>query len=161
MPNNTFSAPLVGLNLNVTKLISIAEEDLSTLSLADVCRHMMEVKAELTAVKRAATALQVYYDFLRKTKIPERMEEDGFESINVTNVGRVSLQPQLYILTVPNSQEGARQWLIDNGYGELIKETVNSSSLKAAIKECLQKGVDVPEALFKVTPYTVATITKI
>lgn len=56
---------------------------------------------------------------------------------------------------------GFTDWLVLNGAGDLIQETVNASSLKAAIKAWIKKGAPPPETLFKITPAPLVSITKV
>lgn len=51
-----------------------------------------------------------------------------------------------------------KEWLARNGLGDLIQDTVNASSLKAAIKKKQKDGVIVPTELFNVTPNSFAVV---
>jgi hypothetical protein len=43
----------------------------------------------------------------------------------------------------------------------MIQETYNSSSLKALLRRMLAEGVDIPDDIFNVTPFTRASIVKV
>ena len=48
----------------------------------------------------------------------------------------------------------------DNGFGDLIKDFVHSSTLKAFLKEQFREGEDLPEEIFSFLPYSYVAITK-
>jgi hypothetical protein len=100
------------------------------------------------------------YDFLRITKIPTKMEDEGVDRISITGVGRVSLTADMHVSVKADMKEKFYEWLHDNGRENLITETVNASTLKAAVKQMYKAGEEVPEDLLNVSPFTRASITK-
>src|SRR5690606_9653360 len=74
------------------------------------------------------------YDYLRLAAVPNRFEEEGISNMKVEGVGRVQLAGDLYAGIVRGREEEAFEWLDDNGRGDLVKKTVNSSSIKAVLK---------------------------
>ena len=130
-------------------------KDLNTLIMA-----MAKVKADLEIATAEKTRLQVEYDFLRTQKIPEAMDDDGVGNITLKDVGRVSLTNDVYASIPAAQRENAYEWLRANGHGDLIKETVHTSTLKAFAKNTIKEGKELPEDLFKVTPFSRASITK-
>lgn len=140
------------------------------------------------AVDALAAVSESMMDMTRKKLVPTVMESEGIESIRIADVGRVQLNGDLYVsvigdarILMPAQNEfgedlppvgvdddgnavydmvevSAWDWLIRNGSGDLIKETVNASSLKAVIKAKIRDGVAVPPELFKMTPVTYSSI---
>lgn len=101
------------------------------------------------------------YDILRKVKIPEKMDEQGIETFRATGIGTVYLQDDLYTGIPADKKVEAYQWLRDNGHEDLIQETVNSSTLKAFLKEQMRNSGEVPPPdLIKAEPYTFAKLKK-
>lgn len=100
------------------------------------------------------------YDFMRLAAIPNRFDEDGINSIKVEGVGRVQLAGDLYAGIIKGREAEAFEWLGDNGRGDLVKQTVNSSSIKAVLKKMLTEGEEYPAELFKAEPFTRASIVK-
>jgi len=100
------------------------------------------------------------YDFLRITKVPSCMEEEGVQRITVAGIGRVSLTADMHVSVKSEQRERFFEWLRDNGRGDLIQDTVNASTLKAAVKKMFANGEDIPEDLLNVSPFTRASITK-
>lgn len=130
------------------------------LDLTDLARLFVDLRSSLEGRKKESSAIQVIFDDLRKRVLPEKMEEVGIENANLTGIGRVSLRGELYASIVADKKEEAQEWLIANGHGGMVKPTVNASTLKAFCKEQIIHGEELPETLFNVTPYTMATITK-
>lgn len=100
------------------------------------------------------------YDYLRLAAVPERFEEDGIQNMKVEGVGRVQLAGDLYAGIIKGNEEAAFEWLGDNGRGDVVKQTVNSSSLKAILKKMIEKGEEIPAEMFKAEPFTRASIVK-
>lgn len=120
----------------------------------EVAKVKEKLEAQLAEVNKA-------YDFLRITLIPEKMNSDGVRTVTLGNIGRVSLTADVYASIVAGMKEDAYNWLQDTGHGDLIQPYVQPSTLKAMLKKALEKGEDIPETLFKVTPYQRASITAI
>lgn len=97
---------------------------------------------------------------LTKKEIPEAMDEDGISNVKIDGVGRVALRGEVYTSILAENRDAAYQWLRDTGRESLITETVNASTLKAAAKEWLKNGEEIPAEFIKVTPITVAVLTR-
>lgn len=105
--------------------------------------------------------LQKEFDNLRQVVIPDEMDAAGISSANFPGIGRLTLTADLFAGIQPEQQQAAYQWLHDNGHGDLIKDYVHPSTLKAFIKELMEQGENLPEELFKATPYQRASVTKL
>lgn len=90
---------------------------------------------------------QKVLDTLRLAIIPDRMDDDGINSIDVIGVGKVSLTSGLNASIPAAKRESAYAWLEDNGYGDLIQETVNASTLKAWVTKLIKDKGKLPEDL--------------
>lgn len=131
------------------------EKDLIKLAkcMAEVQKTQERMKAELAMVNAE-------FDVLRLEVIPAKMEEKGIENFRVTDLGLVKLTADMYVSPKSGMKDKLYGWLRKNKLGALITETVNSSTLKAFVKERVNKGKTVPNDLLNVTPYTRASITK-
>ena len=130
-------------------------KDLNTLIMA-----MAKVKAELEVATAEKTRLQKEYDFLRKQKVPEVMDDDGVGNITLKDVGKVKLTTDVYAYIPEAQREKAYDWLRANCHGYMIKETIHTKTLKAFAVKAIKEGIELPEDLFKVTPFSRASITK-
>lgn len=121
--------------------------------------HMMKRMQDLNeSADTAKKTIGKLYDWTRMGLVPMKMEEEGVENVRVVGIGRVSLTADLSV-SMPDKPAGYR-WLAEHGLNDLITETVNASSLKAVIRRRLRDGDDVPEGVFKISPFTRASITK-
>lgn len=95
--------------------------------------------------------------------VPKRLHEmgDAVRKITVKGLGSVSLVDDFHISIIASKKEEAKNWLVENNMGDLIVETVNASSLKAASKKYAEREGQYPDGeLFRVYPVEYAKITK-
>jgi len=130
------------------------------LTLPELAQAQVDVKALMDELKKASSVQQKAFDHLRLHRVPEMMESMGVDNVKLTDIGRLSTRAEIYASIMPEMKEDAYDWLRENGHGDLIKGTVNAGSLKALLKEQIREGEIIPDEIFKVTPYTMATITK-
>lgn len=127
--------------------LGVAVDGLSTLdkSVASLEKALADVKSKLA--------------FAKEVSMPNRMDAEAVKTFNTENF-RVTRTARVFASITSEQIEQAYDWLRENGYGALIKETVNSSSLSAAAKEMMQEGEELPEELFKVHMKDGISITK-
>jgi len=130
------------------------------MTLPELAQEQVDVKIMIEKFKAEASIWQKRFDHLRLHRVPEMMESMGVDNVKLTDIGRLSTRPEIYASIMPDMKEDAYDWLREEGHGDLIKGTVNAGTLKAFLKEQIREGVAFPDELFKVTPYTMATITK-
>ena len=92
--------------------------------------------------------------------LPAKMEEEGLQTINVKDIGRLSVTHNMSVSTAAGKKFELIKWFEENGYEDLIQETVNSSTLKAFIKECIQEGRDYPAEMLNMYSFDRVTLTK-
>lgn len=131
-----------------------------SVSLVDLVHAMSTIQNRKEALEDQLKIINKEYDFLRITKIPAKMEEDGVDRINVTGIGRVSLTADMHVSVKADQKSEFFTWLRDNGRGDLLQENINPSTLKAAVKKMFRDGEDVPDTLLNVSPFTRASITR-
>ena len=130
------------------------------MSLVELVHEMSDIRKKKDSLEDALKEINEEFDFLRITKIPTVMRDDGVDRLSVSGVGRVSITADLHVSIKADQKEAFYDWLRDNGRGDLISETVNASTLKAAVKRMFQSGEIVPEELLNVSPFERASITK-
>ena len=131
------------------------------MSIQQLAAAQRELSDNIDTLKQLSTHLQKQYDTIRLVVLPEKMDEEDITNITVTGVGRVTIQSDIYFSIPTEHKDETYDWLRDHGHGDLIQETVNSSSGKAWAKEMIKKGQELPPDLFKVTPFSRAQITKV
>ena len=130
------------------------------MSLKEQAQEFVDLRDQIAELKKVTTALQKKFDFVRKEAIPEKMENEGYDNIKLSGIGRVSLRGEIYAGVVTGKKDEANEWLREHGFDDLITEVVNASTLKAFTKEQMRNGNPLPDYLFKAEPYMMATITK-
>lgn len=130
------------------------------MSPTDLVKSFGKAKADKEAADEEAKARTAVYDFLRLVKIPSVFEEQEIKILKVDGVGRCQLAGDMYTAVVSGKKDDAFTFLRDTGRGDLIKEEVNASTLKAMLKDMVLKGEDIPEDIFKITPFTRASLVK-
>ena len=129
-------------------------------SLVDLVHAMSTLQNRKETLEDQLKIVNKEFDFLRITKIPAKMEEDGVDRINVTGIGRVSLTADMHVSVKADQKSEFFTWLRDNGRGDLLQENINPSTLKAAVKKMFREGEEVPDQLLNVSPFTRASITR-
>ena len=121
--------------------------------------HMMAALRDLNeAADEVKKAIGKAYDHMRVMVVPAKMDAEGLDGMTVAGIGRVSITGDIHASTIDKA--GAFLWLEENGHGDIIQETVNASTLKALLRRRLKEGEEIPETLFKVSPFDRASITK-
>ena len=131
-----------------------------SISLVDLVTAMAELQRYKEALEDSLKLVNKELDFLRITKIPGQMEDEGIDRITVSGVGRVSLTADMHVSVKADKKPEFFEWLRDNGRGDLLQENINPSTLKATIKGLVENGEEIPEDLLNVSPFTRAAITK-
>lgn len=127
--------------------------------IVDLATELADLKNQKDSLSDQEKAINIRIEKITRVLLPEAMDEDGISNISIDGVGRVTLRGEVYTSISAVNREAAYEWLRDTGRGSLISETVNASTLKAAVKEWLKQGEDIPD-IINVTPVTVAVLTK-
>lgn len=130
------------------------------LTVVELVTAMHKIQQNKDVLEGQLKEVNKHFDYLRITKIPTTMEDEGVNKITVTGIGRVSLTADMHVSIKAEQKESFYEWLRDNGRTDLIQENVNASTLKAAVKTMFKNGEEVPEHLLNVSPFTRASITK-
>lgn len=130
------------------------------MSTVELIAAMSTLQNRKEALEEQLKILNREYDFLRITKIPTRMEDEGIDRINMPGIGRVALTADMHVSVKAGMRDKFYEWLRDNGRTDLIQENVNPSTLKAAVKKMFRDGEEIPEGMLNVSPFTRASITR-
>ena len=130
------------------------------LTLNELITAMDAVQKQKEVLEDQLKAVNKRFDFLRISKIPTKMDDEGVSNINITGVGRVSLTADMHVSIKTEMKESFYVWLRDYGRGDLLQETINPSTLKATVKSMFKGGQEIPEDLLNVSPFMRASITR-
>ncbi len=135
-------------------------DDLREMNVVQLAGELRKLKELKESMEEDLKETNKYIEEITKHILPEKMDDQGISNIKIDGVGRITLRGEVYASILAANRDAAYQWLRDTGRASLISNTVNASSLKAACKEWLKNGEEIPEELIKVTPVTVAVLTR-
>lgn len=144
-------------DFNVALYTAQEYDNMKVFQLATHLRALKNLKDEIKALH---TAVQDEYEFLSVNILPERMDDEGIETLKIKDVGRLQSASDIRCNVPAANREALQEWLIDAGFESMVRPDVNSSTLKAFVKECIANGKPYPEELLKVTPFTRASVVK-
>jgi len=98
---------------------------------------------------------------ITKMVLPTKMDNEGISTINVKGIGRITITQQMSTTVKKDDQPELKEWLRENGYGALVTETINASTLKAWIKERIAESEEFPAHLISIYAYEQASLTKL
>ena len=146
---------------NVTSDLPIyTAEGYAAMKTKDLAAHLKDLKELKDEVKAQQAALTNEIEFLSDRILPERMEDEGIETLRIKDVGRLQSADGIRVQVLAENREALQEWLNENGFDSLVKPSVNSSTLKAFISDCIRNGDEYPTDLVRVEPYTRATVVK-
>lgn len=134
--------------------------ELDALPTLELIHRFNALRLQKEDLETALKAVNGEYDHIRLVLVPERFEEEGIAKMQVKDVGTVSITHDMYVSMKADKKPEAMQYLRDIGKGSIVQESVNSSTLRAVVKEMVKGGDAVPDELFNVHPFARASITK-
>lgn len=135
--------------------------DAITMARVFVVLHRLNDKME--ALHRGSDTLGKWgklFDHYKKVVIPETLEAAGVPHVALAEGFRVGISAQKFVSIPKDQRDHAYQWLRENGLGDLITSTVNSSTLSAAIRKLEEdENQTPPEELFSVADIATTSVT--
>ena len=123
-----------------------------------LAKEMRRLQGEKEQLEERLKFVNLALDEVRLRKIPDAMQTAEIRTLTIDGIGRVQLASDLYA-SIINKEQGYA-WLAEHGFDGLIQPYVQPSTFKAAIKEALKAGQEFPEEVFKISPFTRASIVK-
>lgn len=140
----------------------------TTLALIEASRYGLDVVDAYAASRGPVDEMEELVGNAKSTRkhmgenrIPQFFEDTGITTVT-RNGYRVTVGNRMVASIVASEKEAAMEWLRKNGHEDLIKPTVNASTLSAAAKfEIVDKNKDFPDDLFFVMPVPTTSVTKV
>jgi len=111
-------------------------------SLADQLRERKNKKKQL---EKELKELKAEIEQIEQELVDIMLQE---EMQNFTRSGQMFyLQTRTYASAVAEKKQELFIWLKENGYGDLVYETINANSLAAFIRELLEEEEELPKDL--------------
>lgn len=127
--------------------------------LEDACRYYFLISEQYEALDETRKKIGAQLDFMSREVIPEIMSERGVRNITLDDVQR-QFSKSVRVSASMADKGAALDWLSDNGFGDLIQQSVNSSSLSSFAKQYIEETQkDLPDC-FKISTMTVTQMRK-
>lgn len=139
---------LFELNYMVTKLGEIGPKSV----LAPAATHYKNVVDLEDAIDKIRIRVYHIYNGYAFHVLPDLFKMSSVTTTQTLNGYNITIADDMNVSIPPEFKIDAYDWLANNGYGDIITNTINSSTLKATIKGMYRDGVVVPEDVFKVSP---------
>ena len=133
---------------------------MSMIDLRLKCEEMRAIQDQKERLEEELKNINRRFDELRLREIPEMMEALEVRNATFEGLGRVQLASDIYASTREGQKDAAMRWLRDLGYEDMISETYNASSVKALLRRMITDGVETPDTIFNITPFTRASLVK-
>lgn len=137
-----------------------ARKEFAGLDLRALVERQAKLRDEKERLEKELSKCNGAYDVLRFELVPGKMDELNIENIRYEGIGRVSLTADVLVSTKPGMKDHLFNWLKKHKLGDIIQPAVNSSTLKAFIKNRIKNAKPYPTEFLNVTPVTRASITK-
>lgn len=125
-------------------------------------RHYAELRDDNDVIKKLYDALDSIEDSLSHKDVPDAFKRIGIKTINIDEIGRVTVAYKWACSIADGKKPEAFTWLRDGGNGGIIIETINAQTLASFAKtEVENRGKELPTDLFTTSlrPYTSITKT--
>lgn len=128
-------------------------------NLQDLAETLKDLADKHLDLKKQAAEVWEEVEYLRKILGPELMGDETLVKWK-DFPWKMLQQEDIYASATHGITEELKDWLFENGGEALVKDTVNSSALKAFLRKRLAEGKPIPKRLFKVEPYSFVKVVK-
>lgn len=135
----------------------IASKDNDVVEYTRAFVSLRRIKDELDELQKAVSKT---YEELKTQKLPEKYEAAGVPSINLEEGYRVSVSHRVFASIKKDRKDEAYEWLRQNQLGDLINQTVNTSTLSAAAASMAEDNRELDTELFNVAVVNNTSVTK-
>ena len=128
---------------------------------AEILGAFYQIKIIGERAAELAKSINKARTFVKEVIIPERFEAEDIKTVTLDELGqRFTVSSQLRASIKGDMKEEAYEWLRENGLEDIIKETVNSSTLSATARDFVANNKEFPEELFNQQVFANTSMTK-
>jgi len=129
------------------------------MGLKDLAVEFKQLKERWVAEKAISTQTNSEFELLSRMVIPKAMEEQGLTKFTADGIGTLRVDNKVSVSQL--DKEALFKWLKENGHPDIIKGSVNASTLTSFVKAQVAQGEPIPDLdVIKISSYDVAVITK-
>lgn len=146
--NDEWNVSIRGIEIIATKL---REEPAS-----HIAQQYAQLKRLYDDLEGMRKRMSKQIEFLKTVVLPEAFEREGITSFTTKDGYRVTVGHRVFASCLPDMKFEAYQWLKENGFEDIVTETVNAGTLSSLAKSLLtiddpsSSILELPEELFKV-----------
>jgi hypothetical protein len=148
----------------IDELVPALEQELTEAKnkgAVDLARSFVTLHRLMAVVSQKLDRLDKLFALYKTKECPAVLEAAGVTHIPLTEGYRVGISYLTRASILAGQKEEAYKWLIDNGHGDIIIETVNSSTLSALASHLQEEeNLTLPESLFNTALMTNTSVTK-
>lgn len=162
-PKNDLTAIAADVGADIERLLAALRSNMAAAKkegAAAVAKSMLLTRDVLGAITPNLDEISELLELHKKVVVPEAFESEDVKTINVAG-HRITVSERVLASIVKEDRTGAFSWLKQNGLGDLIFETVNAQTLSSAVKDRLEQGLTVDDAVIKVHYQPTTSITKV
>jgi hypothetical protein len=133
--------------------------DFDSLSIPEILVVLREQKERAEALGKEKAEYEKTVQRIKFDILPERMAQENITNIK-TDAGRLHLKNS--VSTSTKDAGALREWLEENGFGDLVQPSVSGQTLKAFVLEQMKEhdgSCPIPESIVEVKLYTEAVFT--
>ena len=105
--------------------LSVEASDDEIRRIADLANKQISLQRQVADLEEQMKAAKEELRVVQEHDLPDALAEAGVSEIRLADGSRVKVEPFVKAHISKARQEEAHQWLIDNGYGDIIKREVS------------------------------------
>jgi len=129
------------------------------MDMKELAVEFKELQEAHSMAKKAAAVIYAEFELIRKQIIPKRMDELGYETLKIKDVGRLQIGYQVSAKQL--DKMALIEWLEAHNHPDIAAMTVNASTLGSFMKNQIADGEPIPDdSIVEFTTYEVASVVK-
>lgn len=109
-------------------------EEYDDLKLSEQARVIKELKTAIGDIESIKRLFTSKYDYITMNVVPDKMDEEDIRTISYDGVGRLQTSAVIQCSVLKGNQDKLKDWLIEHNHSSIIKDTINSSTLKSWVR---------------------------
>ncbi len=130
-------------------LVNLIKAELDTGAI-DLARNFIALRSVVDRLDEIVDPVSKLYEHMKIQSLPEVFDRHGVPSVSLDEGFRVTVSHTVRASIRKDQKDEAYKWLKDNGLGDIVTETVNSSTLSAVARTMAEDNKELDERLFNV-----------
>jgi len=126
----------------------------------ELARAYVVLREAMETMEESLKPFQALFQRVKNVEMPQAFQTAGVPTINLEEGFRVSVVQQTRASIRPGMKEEAHRYLQNNGYGDVIQETINSATLSSLARTLQEENLELDETIFNVAIMPTTSVTK-